>query len=172
MKIVYIPGFGGNKNSETYQNIFRKHFETECILYDNRNADKAYFQICEQLDILKNEKVLIIGQSLGGFWAEIFAIKNSWNAILINPSLEPSVSLKKYNLTDIQLKKFESYQDCKTAQSKVSIIISKNDTVVDSKPVVHKYKNQVDFIYIEGGHQLQNFEVLFKEIEKMKLSQS
>ncbi|HEX7869135.1 MAG TPA: hypothetical protein VF455_03390, partial [Chryseobacterium sp.] len=63
MKIVYLPGFGGNKNSETYQNLFRKYIDTEFIIYDNINAEIAYSQIFQQLENIKNKNVLIIGQS-------------------------------------------------------------------------------------------------------------
>lgn len=56
----------------------------------------------------------------------------------------------------------------KIAASKISIILSKNDTVVDPKPVLNKYENHVDFRYIDGDHKLENFEVLFEEIEKIK----
>lgn len=94
MKIIYIPGFGGNKSSKTYQNLLKKYVDTQFVVYDNIKAEKAYFQILQQLEDIKNKNVLIIGQSLGGFWAELFAAKNSWKTILINPSLEPSNSLK------------------------------------------------------------------------------
>lgn len=168
MKIVYLPGFGGNKNSETYQNLFRKYIDTEFIIYDNINAEIAYSQIFQQLENIKNKNVLIIGQSLGGFWAELFAAKNNWKIILINPSLEPFTSLKKYHLNETELVKFKNYNVPKITESKISIILSRNDTVVDPKPVLDKYETDVDFIYVDGDHKLENFEVLFEEIGKMK----
>lgn len=168
MKIIYIPGFGGNQNSETFKKISEKYFETEFIIYDNRNAEKAYQQILKQTENKKHSNVLIIGQSLGGFWAEILAFENNWNTILINPSLEPYESLKKYQLSDDELSKFKNYKLDKIIESKISIILSKNDTIVNPKPVIDKYGGFLKFKYIDGDHKLENFEVLFKEIEKMK----
>ena len=63
---------------------------------------------------------------------------------------------------------FKKFKTEQLPKSKISIILSKNDTVVNPKPVFEKYKDFVDFKYIEGDHKLTEFETLFREIEKMK----
>lgn len=51
--------------------------------------------------------------------------------------------------------------------SKISIILSKDDTVVNPKAVIDKYGNLLDIKYVDGDHKLENFDILFDEIEKM-----
>ena len=94
MTILYFPGFGGNQNSETFRKIVEKHESSELIIYNNFNAEKAFEKIQNQIENYLSENILLIGQSLGGFWAEYFAVKFGFNLILINPSLEPLESLK------------------------------------------------------------------------------
>ncbi|MCU7616618.1 hypothetical protein NZ698_05365 [Chryseobacterium sp. PBS4-4] len=168
MKIIYFPGFGGNQNSETYRKLIEKYKNSEIVIYDNINADYAFMEIQTQIQNYLSENLLLIGQSLGGFWAEHFAIKYDLNVILINPSLEPHESLKKYDLSDDNLRSFKKFKLKESSKKKTSIILSKNDTVVNPKPVLEKYKSLVDFKYVEGDHKLTEYETLFEEIEKMK----
>jgi predicted esterase YcpF (UPF0227 family) len=168
MKIMYFPGFGGNKNSETYREILGKYKDSKFIVYNNINAEDAFLQIQNQIQNCLSGNLLLIGQSLGGFWAEHFAIKYDFNSILINPSIQPEESLKKYDLFDDDLDSFKKFKLQEISKKRTSIILSKNDTVVNPKPVLEKYKSLADFRYVEGGHKLSEFETLFDEIEKMK----
>jgi predicted esterase YcpF (UPF0227 family) len=168
MKIIYIPGFGGNQNSETFKKISLKYTETIFINYDNKNAGNAYIQIEKQIKNKIPNDFLIIGQSLGGFWAEYFALKYGFKLILINPSLKPFESLKKYDLTLEELKSYRKFITQEQIKSEIAIILSKNDTIVNPKPVIEKYKDLVEIQYIEGDHKLTEFEKIFAEIEKME----
>ena len=167
MKIIYFPGFGGNQNSETFKSILYKFSESKAIIYDNVNAENAFQQIQKQIKNQLSAKPLIIGQSLGGFWAEYFAITYNLNLILINPSIEPYESLKKYNLSSSELNSFRKFESNEYVKSKISIILSKNDTVVNPKSILEKYKKIVKFIYVEGDHKFTDFDLLISEIEKM-----
>ncbi len=73
MEIIYMPGFGGNENSETFKTIFSKYPNSIFINYDNRNAENAHNQILKELNKINSEDKIIVGQSLGGFWADYFA---------------------------------------------------------------------------------------------------
>lgn len=168
MKIIYFPGFGGDKSSKTYLKINEKYKDCGIITYDNINAESAFMQIQNQIKNYLSVKPILIGQSLGGFWAEYFAIQYDLNLILINPSLEPHQSLRKYDLSEDDLNRFKKFNSKEFSKRKTSIILSKNDTVVDTSPVLEKYKSSANFRYIEGDHKLVEFETLFEEIKKMK----
>lgn len=167
MKLIYFPGFGGSEKSNTFRQILSKYPDSEAIIYDNTDADEAFIQIENQLKNVATDISLIIGQSLGGFWAEHFAIKHNLKLILINPSFEPFTSLAKYDIPIQELEKFRKFKPKSRAKSKVSIILSKNDTVVDSTPVLEKYKNFADFKYVDGDHKFTDYDVLFNEIESV-----
>ena len=165
MKIIYLSGFGGNENSETYRSLLLKYSETSFIKYNNENADIAFEQVKNVLQNKSNKTHLIIGQSLGGFWAEYFAKKYNYSVILINPSLKPHESLAKYNLTETELENFRKYKVEEKIETKLSIIVSKNDTIVNPDIVVSKYKNIVGIKYLESDHKINEFETLYTEIE-------
>ena len=161
-----MPGFGGNENSETFKTIFSKYPNSIFINYDNRNAENAHNQILKELNKINSEDKIIVGQSLGGFWAEYFAEKYNFRVVLINPSLEPSESLAKYNLTKNELESYRKLKKKKKIERGISIIISKNDTIVNPKNVIAKYKDAVEIKYVEGNHKLTEFKTLIAELEK------
>ena len=165
MKIIYLSGFGGNESSETYRSLLLKYPETSFIKYNNENAEIAFEQIKNILQNKSNKTHIIIGQSLGGFWAEYFAKKYNYSVILINPSLKPHENLAKYNLTETELENFRKYKVEEKIETKLSIIVSKNDTIVNPDIVVSKYKNIVEIKYLESDHQINEFETLYTEIE-------
>ena len=166
MEIIYMPGFGGNENSETFKTIFSKYPNSIFINYYNRNAENAHNQILKELNKINSEDKIIVGQSLGGFWAEYFAEKYNFRVVLINPSLEPSESLAKYNLTKNELESYRKFETNKKIERGISIIISKNDTIVNPKNVIAKYKDAVEIKYVEGNHKLTEFKTLIAELEK------
>lgn len=164
MKIVYFPGFGGSEKSNTFLKILSKYPDSEAIIYNNTNADKAFIEIENQLKNIYAEIDLIIGQSLGGFWAEYFAIKHNRKLVLINPSFEPFKSLSKYNISLEELNSFKKFRIAEKTSAPISIILSKDDTVVDPKPVLEKY-NTLNFKYVEGDHIFTHYDFLLNEIE-------
>ena len=166
MKIIYIPGFGGNENSETFKTIFSKYPNSIFINYDNRNAENAHNQILQELNKINSENNIIVGQSLGGFWAEYFAEKYNFRVVLINPSLKPYESLEKYNLTKNELESYRKFKTNKKIEIGISVIISKNDTIVNPKNAITKYKDVVEIKYIESDHKLTEFKTLITELEK------
>ena len=168
MKLIYFAGFGGKINSFTFSNLSEKYPSAKFVVYDNENPKIAYEQIQKQLKNIISEQSLIIGQSLGGFWAEIFGIKYGVKTILINPSIEPNISLKKYGLSSQNLKDYLKFKENKLLNNKFSIILSNRDEVVDKKPVLKKYDGKTKFIFIDENHQLKNLEPLFEEIKKLR----
>lgn len=164
MKVFYFSGFGGNEGSETFKFILKNYLQVKFIIYDNINAEIAYKEIDTQLkgEILENQ--LFIGQSLGGFWAEYFAIKYNQKLILINPSLDPENSLKKYNLSSQDLEKYKNFKS-KDHVKDATIILSENDSLVNPITVKKKYDKKAKFVMVEGDHKFTNFTVLKHEID-------
>lgn len=165
--IKYFPGFGGDENSKMFAAIREQYPDSDLVLYDNINAEIAMRQIATQLeDVTDSDNLLIIGQSLGGFWAHKFAVKLGCPMILVNPSFQPHKSLGKYNLSEAQLNEFESLEEQNTSENAVTIILSQDDEVVDPKPVIDQYTGKAKFIAIDGGHQVTNYDALLDAIKE------
>ena len=57
-----------------------------------------------------------------------------------------------------------------TAKTNIAIILSKNDTIVNPKLILEKYKDFIGIKFIEGDYKLTQFESLIVEIQKIKES--
>lgn len=168
--IIYIPGHGGGLHSNTYLQL-KEHFENvACIVYNNQyplEAEKTFEHFYQSING-QYQHLLIVGNSLGGYWANRYAQK--WNAdyILINPSLYPKNNLKKYGIHQEQLDQFTD------SPLKVdfhpTIILGKKDEVVDYHKAIDFFGNQADITILENeGHQLSNKEIVIEKVtEKLK----
>ena len=165
--LYYFPGYGGGPHSTTYQALLAEFPETKVLLYDNENAESAFTQLKEQLRDVATD-ALFIGQSLGGFWAHHFALLHNQKALLINPSFRPFESLRKYGLSEEALTGFRKYDRPDILREPPTVILSKEDTVVNPAPVFERYKGKARFIYVEGGHRFRHYDVLFREIREIQ----
>ena len=98
MKILYIHGFGSSTNS-TKADILIDYFGKESIIHPTIEIE-PYKAIKQLTDILFTNIInLIIGSSLGGFYALNLVNRNDIPTICINPSLTPfkTLTIGKYN---------------------------------------------------------------------------
>jgi len=105
--ILYIHGFGGSSEGSTVQ-LLRKHMDirVEGLNYDARDPKIAVEKLVEQYwhyeklldyDDFDNDQVLLMGSSLGGFFATQVSAAIGCKLVLFNPALDPVQSLAKYD---------------------------------------------------------------------------
>ena len=181
MQIIYIHGFNSGPNSNTGLKLKSKYTDAIIVSYDFKNANTAKKDIEKVIIENITKDILLIGSSLGGFWANYMAEEYNLPCILINPSIDPDVSLMKYiglnknyssnieyTFTKEDFKSYSNYHSKKTVGLFKSIILSKNDKILD-------YKQSLDFfkdykIHLNNdGHALEDFNLLEKCIEEAKL---
>ena len=97
MKVLYFHGYGSSKDSLTAKEL-AKHFDVKSITYRTDDAISAWKVLDEwvEREVMKDPFTILVGSSLGGFWANMFGQQYKLDTILINPSLNPCESLKKY----------------------------------------------------------------------------
>lgn len=185
MKIIYLHGFNSNKDSETGKRIAKpvikgKYPEVITLSYNYLNAEKGFEDINKViLETLKiDSNILLIGTSLGGFWANYFAQKYNLKMILINPAIVPSLSLGKYvgtvkNYNTGKEEIFSNTASYRNYEEKIEdnfyrvVILGEQDEVMNSKISEIAFKNKAKVILINEGHRLikeESFKVLFDEI--------
>jgi len=182
MKIIYLHGFNSDGNGRTAQKlkeIYKKNILTPS--YDYSNADKGFKYINNLIleTFKKDPEVILVGTSLGGFWANILAEKYDLKCVLINPSLNPSKSLKKYlgenknfsnnkiiDFTEANANSYRKYEKPVNKNIFRITLLGENDKVIDqdlikkmlTETVVYKVKNE--------GHSFVNVEPIIEAIEK------
>jgi predicted esterase YcpF (UPF0227 family) len=103
MKIVYIHGWGSSSTGATAI-ILKEAVEAKyghgtfiALEYSQKSAEASYKDLVVQIDHIVDvegqDGVILIGSSLGGFWANWMAVFFWIPCILINPSMQPSLTL-------------------------------------------------------------------------------
>ncbi len=100
--IVYLHGFnsGGNAQKAAWLRRALAPVPVFAPTYPAHRAGEALRQLRKFIRRLRREnpqdrKLLLIGSSLGGFWAQYLAPEFNAGIVLINPSREPDVSLRR-----------------------------------------------------------------------------
>lgn len=107
MKIIYIHGLDSTANSVKgllLEKYCRTHHPNiEVIRPDlNQSPDRVLSTLCALIESLKSvegEKpfqTVLMGSSLGGYFASLVSNKTGCPAILLNPSTQPHLSLQRF----------------------------------------------------------------------------
>jgi hypothetical protein len=174
MTIIYLHGFNSDGNSTTIKEIRKEISGLLSISYDYIEADIAFQQIRELIDdtLQKDNDLIIAGTSLGGFWANYFAQKYQLKCLLVNPAINPSVTLQKavefspllnYNSGETREFTFENADAYKKFEVPVefginrTIVLGKNDEVIDYRKSEEIYMNKGRIILTEEGHRIEDY---------------
>lgn len=178
--IIYIHGFGssgfGGKAS-----ILRQRYKEEIILPSLSYVPTLAIDTLEQLIkllIKKEEKVFLLGSSLGGFYSIYLANKYNLKAVLINPAIYPYKTLEKVGMATnyYDLSTFESTNlhldtlkefEVKTIKNQKNflLLLQTGDEVLDYKQALEKLPNAKAIVQEGGNHSFENFEELLEEID-------
>ncbi|MFI3290965.1 MAG: YqiA/YcfP family alpha/beta fold hydrolase [Opitutales bacterium] len=183
-QIYYVHGFASGANSGTFLKLREEFPWTKALEYDSAlkfedNLESLLGQLGKD-----DEMRLFVGSSLGGLYTLALAMsdKAKSKCILVNPCVQPTESLKKYigiqkNFStgkdfDFSKEAFESYPSGlaeKFSGVECTVLLAKDDEVLDSNIARNLLKNKAKIVDIVGGHRLSDYEILFKEVnEKLK----
>lgn len=182
-QIFYIHGFASGRNSSTGNWILNNFDNVHLLEYNsNGNYQDNLNSLITQIKSFinpKEDRILLIGSSLGGFYAAdiVGRIPIRTKCILINPSITPRESLKQFigeNTNFSTNKKFiftqdivESYPQginkAKFTGIDAYVLLGKNDEVLDYRVAENFFKDRAAIEYLNCGHRLNNYNRL-KEI--------
>jgi predicted esterase YcpF (UPF0227 family) len=173
--IVYIHGFGSCTKSNKV-NILKNRFK-------NVKAIELPVSPKETINLLtKHSKPsnILIGSSLGGFYAIYLAEKFGLKAVLINPSLKPYKTLKKYlglqyRYCDSKpfvwkkkyLKELKKLK-IKPKRGKYLVLLQSDDEILNYKKTLKKFKKlSTAKVVVEygGNHRFENLHEYLDMIE-------
>jgi len=176
-KILYLHGFAscgeGNKSTE-----LKKYFgETNVLSPDLSPSPFDTIEIIER--VLGSEDIdLIIGSSLGGFYATHLAEKYGMKALLLNPSTQPWETLAsevgwQKRFCDDEIFEFKPIylEQLKTLESapekgKYLLLLQSGDEVLDHTKAQSLYNTHKVIVEYGGNHRFENIEEYLSMIEK------
>jgi hypothetical protein len=164
--IVYLHGFASAGDSEKSQAI-RKRFP-DCKVLSPDLSTVCLPEVMKLLQENYGDEFVFVGTSLGGFWANVFAQLTNSHAVLVNPSITPSLSLpgtkaKNYKtgesikVTDediAQLKGAEALVKDIYNGKLIDLFLAQDDYVIPFLPTISAlagYNSAV--ITSDGGHR-------------------
>lgn len=175
--IIYFHGYKSDGNSRTAE-IIRQIFTNYHIIspsYNTANADEAFEQLSKIIDegCKICDCIYLIGNSLGGFWANFFSDRYKIKTLLINPSLDPVNSLKKYG--DVNCETYNKYYLQKVDGIRKVVILGKNDETIPFESFLKEFENKKYIIHLNEnmGHRVESKEQILPgmyELINFKLS--
>lgn len=177
--IIYIHGFG-SCGKGLKADILKKSFENENFISPSLSyvPDLAIDTLIQLIESFKRyEEVSLIGSSLGGFYsiylANLFKIK----AVLINPAINPEITLDKIGLsknyydnssfetTKEHLEMLKKYK-LNTIDPKLYMLLAKKgDEVLDYKEAAQMFKDSNHIIENGGDHTFGDISKHLKNIK-------
>jgi len=94
MKILYIHDFNGTPEGAKVEMLRHTFKKSEIIVPQHASRVGNVFRLLNEIvGNLNSLHDVILGSSLGGFWANYFSLKYEVGAVLGNPVIQPSLAL-------------------------------------------------------------------------------
>lgn len=178
-KIIYIHGFKGSYQSDKVQ--YLKDAFPDADVYGfpvPEKAQEAYLEIDNQLmdAFAVDSDVILVGTSLGGFWAQYFANKYALKSVLINVCQVPYVSLKLLTNTDRagdfaekDAEAYEAFCNDFFPQYPCVVLLEEGDELFNSKLTAELYKNHAKVELLPGGnHRFTNYPKMVEAVQQLR----
>lgn len=165
MHYLYLHGFNSGPNSRTAQQLQAALPNVHIAAYDSYQPDRAAQQIQQHITQLRanSQPLLLIGTSLGGFWADYFAWREQLPAIAINPCTQPHNMLRPflgpnhnfsdgltYPFTPENLACFAAYQHQATLPH-LRVLVYQGDELIPWQSTVAHYQGRAAVQLLPGG---------------------
>lgn len=180
--IIYIHGFGGSGNGNK-ATLFRSLFHSEHFIAPSLpiNPTLAFSTLSELIEaFIRTGTVMLIGSSLGGFYALHLASKYNLKAVLINPAVHPYETLSRsigttggenfydssrYEWNESHLDALRSFGPINANKDNILLFLQKGDEVLDYTQASTMLDGCEQIIEDGGSHSFDGIE---RHIEKIK----
>ena len=167
--ILYLHGFASCGDS-TKTKLLKKYFGDKEVLAPDLPVNPSEAVSLARKLIIEHDIDLIIGSSLGGFYASYFCETMGIKTVLINPSTQPFITLAPYVGTNEFWCSGESFEFTKedltslfefgTAKPKYPalymLLLQKGDELLDYTKAQDKYEGATLSVQEGGNHRFEN----------------
>ena len=175
--ILYIHGFASCGNSNKTQ-LLRENFPKVLCPDIPVDPDEA-ISFLQKL-VVDNDVKLLIGSSLGGFYAAYLAEQFQIKTVLLNPSTQPFLTLSPYIGTNASFCSGETFEWTRehihklmpyaisqnSIKAPVLVLLQKGDEVLDYTKAEDVYKNYEVVVQEGGNHRFENLDEYLGKIRE------
>ncbi len=156
MKVLNIHGYQGNAANSAYQALQECNFQIISLQLDyDRTPPEQLLQMLNS-QFTNNFCDVVVGTSLGGFFASLISAKNECPCVLINPCLLPFLHLPRLGYaSDSGLQQYIRMFSglAEVNPSRVSTIIGGQDEIIDTHDFTREIFQNERFVLVpEGKH--------------------
>jgi len=191
--ILYIHGFNSSPASEKAQ-----QFQSFCQQLGNvdiaipelsHDPEQALSQLQALIENAAGKIHLLVGSSLGGYYATWLSEKYNCRAALVNPAVSPVKNLgeeflgtQKNYYSGIEYEFTREYAlfldtldiNPVTSPENFLLLLQTGDEVLDYRLAVERYQGSIQIVQEGGSHRFEEFDALFAPMmefaQKGKLS--
>lgn len=173
IQFAYIHGFNSNKNSRSFLELQQIYPSIYDFHYNYmQQADFAINEIENKLRIClaSNSKIILIGSSLGGYFALYFSQKYALPSVVFNPVTFPEKQLapflgknynfytnEQWNFTPKILTSYEKYPLNTSMLIAPQIILGTNDTTIDPHITNSFWKKSAKILLTKEEHSIAHY---------------
>lgn len=158
MKILYIHGYDGTPHGEKYAMLRQCYPEAEILAPQHDSIPQNVYHLLDGIASgLDAHQDVIIGSSLGGFWANYFSLRYGLRAVLLNPVVSPVKKLAHLGcsfVADYGL--FEKEEDSLRRPPGI-VLLAEDDDVLPYREACEHFAGVCDVRVLKtGGHRLND----------------
>jgi hypothetical protein len=176
--ILYLHGFASCGTSSKTK-LLKAYFGKDEVLAPNLPVDPVEAVRFIKKQIIEHDIDLIIGSSLGGFYASYFCELLGIKTVLINPSTQPFITLtpfigtnkhwcnnKPFEFTREHLKSlFEFAVGTPKNPALYLVLLQKGDELLDYSKAQDKYEGAHIIVQEGGNHRFENIDEYLEKIK-------
>lgn len=179
--ILYIHGFGSSGQggkSKLFREYFKKRGRKFLAPSLSIIPELAISTLEEIVQVCTDEEIVLMGSSLGGYYALYLCEKYDLKAVLINPSIKPYETLKKvigsnksyydgnfsFNWGEAQVDSLKKFSVDRVKKENYLLLARKGDEVLDYREAEKKLEGAKMIIEDGGDHGFLDIERYFEDI--------
>ena len=175
--ILYLHGFASCGNS-TKTKLLKHYFGKENVIAPDLPVDPVEAVDFIRRQIFEHDIDLIIGSSLGGFYATYFTEMYGIKTVLINPSTQPFITLAPYVGTNHFWCSGEPFEFARehleslfefavgqlNAPNRYLVLLQTGDELLDYTKAQEKYEGATVLVEEGGNHRFENLDDYLEQI--------
>ena len=156
-KVVYLHGYGSSAQSNKVLEL-GKIFDVSAPNIPIKYDDAVELLTTYLTDLSKESNLILVGTSLGGYWAGVMSDKLGIPAVLINPSCSPKTTIDRYNNVELTQTELDKYIPLAPSNLTPKIVLlAKNDDVIDYQIAKTLFDPVADVrVFEDGGHRFND----------------
>lgn len=124
-----------------------------------------------EAEIARHPGAVLVGSSLGGYYATWLAEKHALKAVLVNPAVRPYELLsaelgvqknfhteEEYEFTHTHLDELRSLEVARVTPERYLLLVATGDEVLDYRQAVERYRGCRQIVVQGGDHSFSDFE--------------